>query len=80
MGSSPESVVALMVGKIEIVGIVLSNSTDRIAEIAIPANEVDGISEVVSVSSPPASGALVLIPGFVHGLCIAISRGRSRAW
>ena len=80
IGSSVEAVVSFMIGKIEIIGVILSNSRDRIAETTIPADKINGISEVIPVSSPVTGNALILLPSFVHSLLIAISRGRSRTW
>jgi len=80
IGSTIEPVVPLMIGKIEFIGVIESDSTDRIAQMAIPANKINGISEIIPVSSPVTRVALVLLPGFVHRLGIAISRRRARAW
>ena len=79
IGSSIEAVVSLVIGEIEIIGVIATNSTHGIAEIAVPANKINSVGKAIPVSSPVSSVVSVLVPGFVHRLGIAIGRGRSRA-
>ena len=80
VGFSIEPVMSLMIGEIEIKGVITANSTHGIAEIAVPANKINSISEASPVGAPVTRTALVFLPCFVHRLGIAIGRGGSRAW
>jgi hypothetical protein len=67
-----------MVGKIEVVRIVLLNAALLSTLINVPANEIRRISEVNPICAEAARGTLVLGPGTVDCLRIAFSRCGSR--
>jgi hypothetical protein len=69
-----------MIGEIEFISVIERDSTNRVAEMAIPTDKINSVSEGGSVSSPVSRAALIFLPGFVHSLGVAISRGRARAW
>lgn len=78
--SAIEAIMSLVVGEVEIIGVIASNLADGVAKIAVPANKINCIGKVCPVSSPVTGVGFISFPGFVHRLSISIGRGRSRTW
>ena len=58
-----EAAMALVVGEIEMVGVVGADVAAALADAVVPANEVDSIVEIVAIGAVIAAVALVPAPG-----------------
>jgi hypothetical protein len=67
-----------VVGKIKVEGVVLLNAALLRTLINVPADEIRRIAEVTPIRTKAARGTLVLGPGTIDRLRIALSRCRSR--
>lgn len=80
IGSAVKPAMAFVVGEIKIVGVVQADAGLALAHAGIPANEVDGVAEVIPVRTSPAGIVAIPVPRAVQSLRITVSRTWSRAW
>ena len=57
-----------MVGDVQVVGIIPGNPAPGMTHVAIPADEIYRITEIIPVSSPITCKSLVFLPCFVERL------------
>src|SRR5690606_18000784 len=73
--AAAEAGIALVVGQVEAVGVVARDTAQAIAVVVVPADEVHGVVEAGAARPAPAGRALVVVPGAVERLRVAV-RGR----
>ena len=69
-----------MISEVEIIGVIGSDTANGIAEITVPTNKIDGIGEIIPISSPVTRAASIFFPRFIQRLGITIGRGGSGTW
>lgn len=65
---------ALVIGQVEAVGVILGDAAADVAEVAVPSDKVDGITEIIPIREGVAGLVLVVVPGGIEGLGIAVCR------
>ena len=70
---------AFVVSEIHSVGVIGIDAALRLTETAVPADEIDCVTEIVPPGAFVARGLRVPIPGGVHCLGVTICGGGTRA-
>src|SRR5690606_27689924 len=63
---------AFVVVQILAVCIPLGRAVQALGLVHVPAHEIQGIAKVFTAGEPASGFTLIVIPGFVLGLCIAV--------
>ena len=69
---------ALVIGKIKVVGVLARDAIAPVRLIVIPADKIYGIAEIIAVGAIVARAALIGFPGGFQGLAITVGIGRAR--
>ena len=69
----------VVIGQVQVVGIVFGNSQSTVADVVVPANKVKGVGHVTAPRTAVACGALVVRPSRILSLSKASRRRRPSA-